>query len=300
MFKTIGIGEILWDILGKEKHLGGAPFNFAYYTKSLGEEGIIISRIGKDQLGDEILNILERLRISNQGIQSDEIYPTGKVLVTIDQGGEPSFHILERVAYDYIVADKPILEMVEDADAVCFGTLAQRCETSRKSIQAIVEAARKATIIYDINLRQNFYSLDIIERSVSLSHILKLNDKEITILKHLFQQEKMINDDFLLKLLESYNLKLICVTLGKNGCILRAEQEHIYSPGYRVEIVDTVGSGDAFTAGLIYRYLRGDGLPQIADFANLFGAYIATQRGATPPVDLEKLERFRLEHTNKH
>jgi fructokinase len=313
---VVAIGEVLWDIIGAEKHLGGAPFNFAAHCHRLGTRSAIVSRVGQDELGDEILAQAWKLEMDTSLIQRDTEHPTGQVHVTLDPDGQPKFDICTGVAYDYLAADPQALARIRVADVVYFGTLAQRHPVTRQSISALLEATplrqpfdkaqdtAQALIVCDLNLRPPHYSVEVVRGSLSRCHLLKLNDDELRTVRRMLEQDDLDEDAFLLHLLEAYDLRLVCVTLGARGCILRTCQERAIAPGYACQVVDTVGSGDAFTAALIVKFLAGWPLAEVADFANLVGAYVATQRGATPPITPAALEAFatqsKPESTNDH
>lgn len=292
MLDVVAIGEVLWDIIGAEKHLGGAPFNFAAHCRHLGTRSAIISRVGRDELGDEILTRARELGVDAGLIQRDAEHPTGQVHVTLDADGQPTFDICTGVAYDYLAADPAALARVGEADVVCFGTLAQRHPVARRSIATLLEAAPQALLICDLNLRPPHYSAEVVRESLVRCHLLKLNDDELRVVQGMLQRENMDEDQFLLHLLDVYGLELVCVTLGARGCILRTHQERVVAPGLKCRVVDTVGSGDAFAAALVVKYTAGRPLAKVADFANLVGAYVATQPGATPPITPEVLEAF--------
>ncbi len=289
---VVAIGEVLWDVIGAEKHLGGAPFNFAVHCHHLGASSAIVSRVGQDELGTEVLVRARELGVDVSLIQRDTEHPTGQVHVTLNPDGQPEFDICAGVAYDYLAADPQALARVHAADVVCFGTLAQRHPVARRSINTLLKAAAQALIVCDLNLRPPHYSVEVVRGSLSRCHLLKLNDDELRTVQGMLGQDDLDEDAFLLHLLDAYRLKLVCVTLGARGCILRTHQERVTAPGYACQVVDTVGSGDAFTAALVIKFLAGRPLAEVADFANLVGAYVATQHGATPPVTQDMLKSF--------
>lgn len=289
---VIGIGEILWDIIGGKKHLGGAPANFAYHASGLGDIGVPVSRVGSDELGSEIIGSVRALGVSTEYIQVDRRLPTGTATVALDGAGQPRFEITRDVAWDNLKATERMLQLARRADAVCFGTLAQRSAGSRRAIRAFLRAASRALRVCDLNLRAEFAALpigrapavaDIIAEAIRSAHVLKLNDEEMRQIRALFGNE-VTDDGFLLWLIREFGLRMVCVTRGAKGCILRTARRRMASPGVRVRVVDTVGSGDAFTAALVHHLLRGRPLRETAEFANRVGAYVASQPGATPPM----------------
>ncbi|MFL7792025.1 MAG: carbohydrate kinase [Anaerolineae bacterium] len=295
MLDVVAVGEVLWDIIGAEAHLGGAPFNFAAHCCQLGARSAIVSRVGRDELGDRILKRAGELGVGAGLIQRDAEHPTGQVRVTFDAEGQPAFDICTEVAYDYLVATPEAVARVEKADVVCFGTLAQRHPSARRAIAELLDAAQRALLVCDLNLRPPHYTLEVVRDALSRCRLLKLNNGELRVLQEMLGREEFDEDAFLLHLLQTYDFELICMTLGAQGCILRTRHERVLSPGYTCEVVDTVGSGDAFTAALVVKYREGWPLAEVADFANLVGAYVATQHGATPSITPDALQAFAVQ-----
>jgi len=286
------IGEVLWDVIGDEKHLGGAPFNFAAHCQQLGADSRMISRVGEDELGNEILRRAAVLGVDGKLIQRDRDHPTGQVQVTLQPDGQPSFDICTGVAYDYLQATPEAVAHVAASNVVCFGTLAQRFATARESIYTLLEAATNALAVCDLNLRPPHYTVETVRKSIARCDLLKLNEDELNIVQDILGPRDLKQDDFMLHLLENYGIELLCVTRGAQGCVLRTLQERVDAPGYTCQVVDTIGSGDAFTAALVVKYTAGESLTATADFANLVGAYVATQSGAIPLVTTDKLKAF--------
>ncbi len=287
---VIAIGEVLWDIFGSEKHLGGAPFNFAVHCRGLGARSAIVSRVGQDELGDEILSRARALGVDDNLTQRDAKRPTGQVQVTLQADGQPTFDIRAEAAYDCITTDPVAMARIHAADVVYFGTLAQRHPVARQSIAALLDAGAQAFLVCDLNLRPPHYTAEVVRTALSRCNLLKLNGDELRVVRGMLRRGDMDEDIFLLHLLESYGLELVCVTLGARGCILRTRRERVVAPGYPCQVVDTVGSGDAFTAALTLKHMAGKSLAEASDFANRVGAYVATQRGATPPITPYVLE----------
>lgn len=298
--KTIvGIGELLWDLLPEGEQLGGAPANFAYCANLLGDVGIAASRVGRDALGDRALDRMNRLDLKASFIQCDETHPTGTVKVSVDARGEPTFQITQQVAWDFLEWRPEWKQLAEHADAVCFGSLAQRAPKSRKTIRAFLAALQPgAARIFDANLRQAFYSADILADSMRLADIVKLNHEElprVTTLLGLAQSyEDASLDSQARNLMRVYDLKLVCVTRGANGSLLVSKDQIHEHSGFPVRVVDTVGAGDAFTAALVHHFLRGSSLAAINEAANRMGAWIASKAGATPAAEAEVLDRVRI------
>jgi len=279
----VGLGELLWDMLPSGKQLGGAPANFAYITNLLGDKGIPASRIGNDSLGDEALQRLTQLGLSADFVQRDPIHPTGTVKVEIDNSGQPRFDILHPVAWDFLDWSEPWHQLASEADAVCFGSLAQRSAQSQSTIRSFLNATRpRAVRIFDVNLRQNFYSRPVLAESMNLATIVKLNHEELPKIMHLFELENRGEKESAQRLLSVHDLNLVCLTRGSRGSLLIPADECSEHPGIKVKIADTVGAGDAFTAAMVHGYLRGTPLAQINETANRVGAWVASQSGATP------------------
>lgn len=292
-FTVLGLGEMLWDMFEDSKVPGGAPCNFAYHINEVGHRGIPLSRAGEDRLGDEIIAAVEDLGMDSTYIQRDPEWPTGTVIVKLDEQGTPDFTIVECVAWDCIEPDDRWCDLASGADAVCFGTLAQRSEASRRAIQQVLAAAEGALIVCDINFRQHYYSHEVVTESLALADLLKLNEEEVKLLGELLEAGRGVEEgDFLRGLMADYGLRMVCVTLGSEGCRLVTREESLARPVPPTEVVDTVGSGDAFTAGLVVKLLEGASLQAVADAANLLGGFVAGRRGATPRLDAEVLERF--------
>jgi fructokinase len=280
---VIGLGELLWDLFPAGKQLGGAPANFAYITSLLGDEGIPASRLGQDALGEEAIRRLGQLGLSTEFIQSDGDHPTGTVKVEVDAAGQPRFEISQSVAWDFLDWTPQWQKLAQQADAVCFGSLGQRSERSRSTIPSFVLALKpNALRVFDVNLRQNFYSKQILSESMKLSHAVKLNQDELPRIMKLFDLEHRREEDSARHLLSLYDLKLVCVTRGNGGSLLVSTDECDEHAGFNVKIADTVGAGDAFTAALVHGYLRGTALAEINETANRVGAWVASQSGATP------------------
>lgn len=286
-YRLVGIGELLWDILPGGRALGGAPANFAYHIQSLGGEGIIVSCVGSDDLGQQIFARLDALSLSRRYIAADRSHPTGTVSVKVNAEGKPSYTIQEDVAWDYIPKTPVLMKLANRVDAVSFGTLAQRSEASRRCIQAFLNKARsRAVCIFDLNLRQSFYSREIIESSLKLAHILKLSEEELLIMAEEFSLEGD-ESELLRDLARQYSLRLVALTKGERGSILYSKGQMSIHHGYKVAVVDTVGAGDSFTASLAMGILKGHNLNAINDFANRVAAFVCSKLGASPELPNE-------------
>lgn len=287
---VICVGEVLWDCFPDREVLGGAPLNVAYMAHSLGADALKVSRVGTDAHGDRILEVMRAKGMRVSGIQRDPVHPTGRVRVELSPRGEPTFTIVEDVAYDYIDWDAALADALARCQAICFGTLCQRNATSRETIQRMLRSAPQAVKVYDINLRQHFYSKELLAAGFSLAQIVKFNDHELVKIRELFPDEWKGGAQTFLK---AFDIDLLAVTRGGEGCTLYRAGEQVDLPGLAVQVADTVGAGDAFTASMILSYLAGRGLKEIGTEANLLGAYVATQRGATPPLHRDQLDQLR-------
>ena len=293
---VVGLGEVLWDMLPGGKQLGGASTNFAYHAQMLGAEAWLVSRIGNDLLGREILERLKEMQLLSQGVTVDASAPTGTVGIELAHDGQPKFIIREDVAWDYIQASDFARATVARADAICFGSLAQRNETSRTAIRSLVASARADALrIFDINLRQNFFSLEVIKTSLELANILKINDEELPVLTRYFGLNGGPEEQ-IAELARRFDLKLVALTCGARGSLFYSQGSYSEVEGLPAIVVDTVGAGDAFTAMLALGILAGWELDQINQCANEVAAYVVSQPGATPrlPAHLRPCEAFSL------
>jgi fructokinase len=280
---VVGLGELLWDLLPAGEQLGGAPANFAYITSLLGDEGIPASRLGEDSLGADAIRRLGELGLSTEFIQKDAAHPTGTAKVEVDRTGQPCFKLSESVAWDFLAWTPQWQKLAHQADAVCFGSLAQRSEQSRSTIGRFLRALRKSAVrIFDVNLRQNFYTTQILAESMKLATVVKLNHEELPKIMRSFELEHRSEKESAQQLLSLHEVKLVCVTRGNGGSLLVSADECSEHPGFKVKVADTVGAGDAFTAALVHGFLRGTPLAQINETANRVGAWVASQSGATP------------------
>lgn len=286
----VGLGELLWDILPAGPQLGGAPANFAYCSHLLGDNAVVASRVGSDDLGREARTQLVRNGLTDQFLQTDPVHPTGTVNVQLDSTGQPNFQIAKNSAWDFLAWTDLWKELAHSADAVCFGTLAQRCPQSRQTIRDFLDATRpQALRIFDVNLRQNFYSAEIIRESLQRANVVKLNHEEVARVADLLNISSPDPLVFSRALLKAFDLKLVCVTRGANGSLLRTRDQADEHPGFEVQIKDTVGAGDAFTAALVHELLQRNSLNKMSDLANRMGAWVASCSGAMPPAPAEGL-----------
>ncbi len=287
---VVGLGELLWDMLPEGPQLGGAVSNFAVMAARLGNNGAIATRIGTDPLGREAMAFLKTTPVDASYIQEDFSRVTGTVTVTLD-AGQPQFTIHEPVAWDFLEFTPHWLALAEQADAVCFGSLAQRSPASRRTIESFLHETRPACVrIFDVNLRAPFFSSEVVEQSLELATIFKLNADEMPQVLSLlgFPDAAGITPDFLLngarQIIDQFPVQLVAITLGPQGSLLVTRNEVDRHPGFPAEVVDTVGAGDAFTAALTHYYLRGAPLSQLNAAGNRWGAWVASHAGAMPAL----------------
>jgi fructokinase len=286
----VGLGELLWDLLPGGKQLGGAPANFTVMSARLGNRGVIASRVGRDALGEEARAYLAPLPAELDYLQMDEEHATGSVSVTL-QDGQPEYVIHQPVAWDFLACTPEWLALAQRADAVCFGTLAQRHDVSREAIHAFLAAASENCVrVFDVNLRKPFYDARVLTDSLQRATLLKLNEIEMPVVMSLLGlAENSGSDEASLlqsaqRLLDRFPLKLVCITMGSQGSLLVKPEAYHRHHGIATEVVDTVGAGDAFTAALVSFYLRGAPLAVLNEAGNRWGSWVASQRGAMPAL----------------
>ncbi len=291
-FRVVGVGEVLWDLLLTGPQLGGAPANFAYHARSLGAEAQVITRVGSDEHGREIIRRFHEMALPDSGVQVDETAPTGTAKVELSGDGLAHFIIQESAAWDFMAVTREALAIARRADAICFGSLAQRSEPSRSTIQQLVAAApTDALRVFDINLRQPFYSRGVIEESLRLANVLKLNGDELAVLAEMFSLAGSTEAQ-LERLAQNFGLRLVALTRGAKGSLLWQQGRWSTCPSRPVTVVDTVGAGDSFTAALVMGTLRKMDLDEVSSVANDVARYVCSQAGATPVLPLEFAQRL--------
>lgn len=300
--KIISFGEVLFDVINGVEHLGGAPLNLVSNASIMGVQTWLISAVGNDERGKKIQTMMKQLNVSDEFLQITEEYKTGWVDVFFNSSGSPDFTIHNNVAWDNIKQSLALVEFLKnnEFDVFCFGSLAQRNLVSRETLNMILESIKSKEIFFDVNLRQNYFDKTLIEKSFEKSSIIKMNDTEVEILKNLLYGKNFgLNSfiDFAKKIMLDFNLKIVLITKGDKGAeayyknLLSDEIEFYETQGIQVKVADTVGAGDAFSAGFLTKYILTKDIKISLDFANKVGAYIATQNGAIPQ-DIEGYKNF--------
>ena len=275
----VGLGEILWDCLPEGKKLGGAPANFAFHAGLLGADTIAISAIGNDELGDEILRELDEkgLKYLLPRVEQE----TGTVQVTLDDEGIPSYEIKTGVAWDNIPFTAEIKQLAEKCDCVCYGSLAQRSDVSRNTIKEFLKHTPKDCLkIFDINLRQHFYTKELIHDNLLACNVLKINDEELEIVSEMFGFSNLSVEEKCQSLLKLYRLDMVILTCGVNGSYVFAPNKKSFLETPKVEVADTVGAGDSFTGAFAASLLVGKSIEEAHQLAVKVSAFICTQKGA--------------------
>lgn len=296
----LGIGELLWDVLPEGMRLGGAPANFAVMAGQLGNHAAILSRIGRDELGRKAVERLDPLPADTSFLEVDATHETGRVTVALSNG-QPHYTIHQPAAWDYLELTDRWVQLAERANAICFGSLAQRSAQSRQTIQTLVaEAPASCVRVFDVNLRAPFYSGEVIQESLELATVLKMNDSEAPKILEMLRMPAVLvqtgsatvppnftverrslirlGADWLLR--EFPTLQMVAVTRGAGGSLLVTRDEWHVHPGFPVQVTDTIGAGDAFTAAMTHYLLRGADLPTLNEAGNRWGAWMASQSGA--------------------
>lgn len=289
--RVVGIGEVLWDVLPEGKKIGGAPANFAYHVSQFGLPGCVVSAVGDDPLGKEIVE-----NFTSKGLNqliAEVPYPTGTVQVEIDQAGIPQYEIKENVAWDNIPYTDALDRLARNTKAVCFGSLAQRNVVSRETIGRFLDAMPEtpdSLVVFDVNLRQGFYNKEILCDSMRRCNILKINDEELVAVSHVFGYPGIDLQDKCRILLGKYNLRMLILTCGINGSYVFTPGSVSFQPTPEVEVADTVGAGDSFTAAFIASILKGKSVTEAHARAVRTSAYVCTRNGAMPVLPPEIID----------
>lgn len=291
---AVGLGELIWDMFPEGRRLGGAPSNFAYVSRLLGDDAAVASRVGHDALGREAVERLRRAGLSTLYLQTDDAHPTGTVGVRIGAGGEPQFNVNENSAWDYLEWTPEWEELAARAAVVCFGTLGQRRPEARTTIERFLRATSTDTLrLFDVNLRHSFFTPDMLARSLRLSTVVKLNAEELSAAGSMLNLSASGELETARALLDLFDLDLVAVTRGAAGSLLVSRDAADEHTGFRAgRVADTIGCGDAFAAALARCLRRGAPLSLCNEVANRVGAWLATQEGATPEADPATIARL--------
>ena len=295
----LGIGELLWDVLPEGPRLGGAPANFTVMAGRLGNHAVILSRIGRDELGRKAVDRLDPLPADTSSLQVDPAHETGRVTVAFEDG-QPHYTIHQPAAWDFAELSDEWVNLAERADAICFGSLAQRCPESRQTIQTLAAQTKSGCVrVFDVNLRAPFYSSEVIQESLELATVMKMNDAEVPLVLGLLglpagegaegEQLRWGAE----RLLEEFpTLEMVAITRGGHGSLLVTRAEWNEHPGIPIQVADTIGAGDAFTAALTHYLLRGANLATLNEAGNRWGGWVASQSGAMPALPDEVRARM--------
>lgn len=285
--RVLSFGEILFDIIEGEHYLGGAPLNFAAHLAQQGVESYIFSSVGKDELGEEALQKIRKIGVKTDFIQQDAHHPTGTVPVEF-KNGQPDYTIRENVAYDYTdFADSKQALAQTEFDVLYYGTLAQRSSQSADALRQLIEQKAFRHIFYDINLRKDCFTRELIDQSLMRCTILKLNDEEVEVLADMLYGKALSLEEFVKQVAQDYDIKIVIVTAGAKGCFLYKDRQVDFVKGYPAKVVDTVGAGDSFSAAFVHQYFKKQDALAAADIANQLGAFVASSRGPLPDYSSE-------------
>jgi fructokinase len=282
---VVGLGEALWDVLPDADHFGGAPANVALHAAALGAESWLVSAVGQDARGDAALARLDAAGVRRDTVARLADHPTGVVRVTLDAAGHPVYDIATESAWDYVPWSVAVQQVAERADAIAFGSLAQRSPVSRATIRRAVNATQRSTLrLFDVNLRQHYYDAAVLTESLELANAVKLNEEELPVVCRLCGAGGATPVDQLRALCNRFTLRLAALTRGACGAVLVTRSEVCESRAPATAVADTVGAGDAFTATLLSGILAGHSLDLVSSRANAVAAYVCSQPGATPPI----------------
>lgn len=291
--KALGFGEVLWDIIQDQEYIGGAPMNALAHMSKLGAQTELITGVGKDRRGDMALHILKNFHIGTKFARTIEGHPTGIALATLDEKGSATYD-LPLSAYDYItVSAEMIREMNEfQPDLFYMGTLAQRNEVSAKTLHEILKKVQSKHVFFDVNIRMGFYPVEILEPCLNATTILKINDEEAVLLSDRLYGVVYPTEEFVVKIASDYQLEIVLVTMGKQGCLVYDGKTFTTVPGNKVTVIDTIGAGDSFSAAFLWALFEGNSPARAAECGNLMGGFVASCAGAVPEYTPEHLEKI--------
>ncbi|UAM98599.1 carbohydrate kinase [Polaribacter litorisediminis] len=290
MLHIVCFGEVLWDVFPTHKKIGGAPLNVAIRLKSYHNKVAMVSAVGNDELGSLILKYLEETGIQSDQVQVLDNFTTGEVAVKLNAKGSASYDIIYPKAWDKIAGTSDVKSLVETSNAFVFGSLIARDEVSKTTLDQLLEVAKYK--IFDVNLRPPFYSKELLIELMNKADFIKFNDEELYLVAEYLGSKYHNLEQNIHFILEKTNTKDICVTKGEHGAVLFYNNQLYYNSGYKIEVADTVGSGDSFLASLIYKLLSGVPPQESIDFSCAVGALVASKSGANPMISNEEIERF--------
>lgn len=288
--KIVCFGEVLWDVLPTESIAGGAPMNVSIRLQSLGINTKMISKIGNDELGSKLLEIIKSKNVDTSLIQIDRTHSTGEVLVKLDEKGSATYTIVYPTAWDNILLNEDNIKAVKEADAIVYGSLACRDMISRNTLLTLLKEAKYK--VFDVNIRPPFYSFDFLKEMMTLADFVKLNDDELFEIARAFGSDNDSVNDAILFLSNLTNTKTICVTKGKDGAVLYIDNQFYTNDGFEVSVVDTIGAGDSFLAALLSKVLYTDDYDKAVEFGCAVGALVAGSKGANPEITDDAIETF--------
>jgi fructokinase len=293
--RVISIGEVLWDVLNEEEHLGGAAFNFASHLRRLGHEVLFVSAVGNDTRGDRVLARMAEMELPTDYVARNEGYATGTVAVTLGAGGQPSFVIHRPAAYDFPRLTSAQLKTLLSVAPhwIYFGTLLQMSRDARRLTMKLLSSSEHSERFYDVNLRPNSYDAPLVRDLLARASVVKLNDAEVPEVSGIVGKSVSCLEDFCRRYASAFGWKAVCVTTGAAGCVALIGDQYVESCGYPVQVVDTVGAGDAFAAAFVHGLGEQWHARDIADFANRVGALVASRKGAIPNWTVEEVRALR-------
>ncbi|WP_299381742.1 carbohydrate kinase [uncultured Lacinutrix sp.] len=290
MKNIVCFGEVLWDVFPTHKKIGGAPLNVALRLQSLNNNVSIISSIGNDNKGKKIRTYIEDHGVNIENLQVDEKFKTGKVKVMLNQKGSASYDIKFPRAWDNIQINENTKKVTNQADAFIYGSLVARDDTSRDTLYALLKLAKYK--IFDVNLREPYYTIEVLNHLMNAANFIKFNDDEIFEIGEMVNSKTHSLEQNMKFIAEQTNTETICVTKGRHGAILLYQDTYYYNSGYQIEVVDTVGAGDSFLATLISKLINGDNPQEAINFACAIGALVAGSEGANPEIKTEDINKF--------
>ncbi len=295
LVNVVSIGEVLWDIVGQQEHLGGATFNFSAHLSKLGHNVSFISAVGADQRGQRILENMQQLGLSTRYVGEDAVHATGSVTVTLDATRQPSFVLHRPAAYDFPQLTESQFETLlsQPIDWIYFGTLHQMSPDAKALTTRLLERIPDTRRFYDVNLRLDSYTPSLVRELMTRATVVKLNDTEVTQISHMFGRPCDSLEEFCRSYAKTFGWEAVCVTRGSQGCVLLIGDQYCEANGYRIDVADAVGAGDAFAAAFVHGLGSGWPAPQIADFANRVGALVASRSGAIPPWTIEEAKALK-------